>query len=276
MLHSLLTRGGMSAVSVHYLHGSGSPSDSDRLVEAMVERHGGKVTFHSVPDDKVAGLPTRGFTRKATWYRIFLPELLPEVERVLFLDADLIVLGSLQALWETDLDDCYLAAVTNLLQHDHMHRPAELGIDRPQDYFNAGVMLMNLELMRRDGCAEALYAYGTEHVDQLMFRDQDALNAVLSGRRRPLHPRWNCMNAILSFPYAGYAFGTREVEEARQDPAIRHFEGPAQNKPWHILCDSPLRERYLEHRRQTPWPEVTLEGATLPNRARSLRRRLRS
>ena len=52
---------------------------------------GGELTFVGVPDERVDGLPTEGFTRKATWYRIFLPELLPDVDRVLYLDADLIV-----------------------------------------------------------------------------------------------------------------------------------------------------------------------------------------
>lgn len=274
MLHSMLTQCGDLTVQVHYLHGPGAPSEADRLVEGMVERHGATISFISVPDDRVAGLPAQGFTRKATWYRILLAELLPDIDRVLFLDVDLIVLSSLRALWETDLDDHYVAAVTNLLQHDHMHRPAELGIDRPQDYFNAGVMLMNLDLIRRDGCSEALLSYGVEHAGELMFRDQDALNVVLGARRLALHPRWNCMTSILGFPYAGYAFGARALEEARRDPAIRHFEGPDANKPWHVLCDSPLRESYLEHRRYTPWPEVRLEGATLRSRAHSLRRRL--
>jgi lipopolysaccharide biosynthesis glycosyltransferase len=79
---------------------------------------------------------------------------------------------------------------------------------------------------------------------------------VLGGRRLPLHPRWNVMNSVLLFAAAGDVFGPEAVAQARESAAIRHFEGPDTNKPWHHLCESELRELYLEHRRGTPWPRT--------------------
>ena len=72
------------------------------------------------------------------WYRIFLPELLPDVDRVLYLDADTIAVDSLAPLWEIDLDDSYLGAVTNVFQANHVHRPAELGLAGPRSTSTAG------------------------------------------------------------------------------------------------------------------------------------------
>ena len=66
------------------------------------------------------------------------------------------------------------------------------------------------------------------------------------------------------------------VREARERPGIRHFEGPTVNKPWHYLCDWAMREVYLRHRRETPWPRVRLEGAGPRNRLRRARQRLRA
>jgi lipopolysaccharide biosynthesis glycosyltransferase len=275
MLHSVLARGGGLHVTVHYLHGPDLTSRDRGLLRQMVERAGGRISFLEIADERLHGLPTRGFTRKATWYRIFLPELLPAVERTLYLDADLIVVDSLEPLWTTDVSDHYVAAVTNVFERHEMHRPAELGLPGLGAYFNAGVMLMNLDLMRRDGCTDSLRRYGATHAGELRWRDQDALNVVLGPRRLSLHPRWNLMNSILLFPWSAELFEPQALAEARGDPAIRHFEGPSINKPWHYLCEHELRELYFEHRRHTPWPRYRLEGVTPANVLRRLGRGLR-
>ena len=119
--------------------------------------------------------------------------------------------------------------------------------------------------MRPCSRSAALEEFARGHAPELLWRDQDALNVVLGGRRLPLHPRWNCMNSILLFPQAAEVFEPSELAEARRDPAIRHFEGPAENKPWHFLCSHELRELYAEHRRNTPWPRVRPEGMTARN-----------
>ena len=266
MLHSLLGHHPRGEVRIYYMHGPDVSARDERRLASMVEHAGGEIAFRRFADRELRGLPTRGFTRKATWYRVFLPELLPDSGKLLYLDSDLIVLGSLGELFHTDLAGHWVGAVTNVFQHNHLHRPAQLGLAGPEVYFNAGVLLMNLEEMRRDCCTEALLEYGRREAHRLEWRDQDALNVVLGGRRLPLHPRWNCMNSILVFESAKEVFGADAVQQARTNAAIRHFEGPDTNKPWHHLCEAELRELYLDHRRATPWPR--------PRRGRlSIRRR---
>lgn len=254
MLHSLLAHHPRGTVRIHYMHGSDVSRRDERRLATMVEHEGGSISFLRISDRELKGLPTKGFTRKATWYRVFLPELLPDVRKILYLDCDLIVCDSLAELFDTDMTNNWVGAVTNVFQHNHLHRPVELGLDGPEVYFNAGVLLMNLHEMRRDHCTEALLEYGRRNAAQLEWRDQDALNVVLGGRRLALHPRWNCMNSVLLFDSAVEVFGAEQTEEARSRPAIRHFEGPDTNKPWHHLCDAELRELYQDHRRATPWP----------------------
>ena len=271
MLHSLLTVPGGERVHVHYLHGPQMASgDRDRL-GAMVERLGGAMTFHAVPDAEVEGLRTRGFD-KATWYPMLMPGLLPGLDRVLYLDADLIVLEPLGALHGTDLDGHHLAAVTNVFDDYHRDRWRELGLPGPASYFNSGVIVFNLGLMRRDGSTDAVRDFARAHPDRIPWTDQDALNIVLGATRAPLHPRWNVMNSVLDFPWSAEVFGAGEVEEARARPAVRHFEGPGHNKPWHLLCDSDLRAAYRRHRRATPWPRYLPDGITPRNVIRALAR----
>jgi lipopolysaccharide biosynthesis glycosyltransferase len=275
MLHSVLANSEGARVHVHYLHGPDLPQSDRALLADMIETNGGEISFVEVADEMCADLPTRGFTGKATWYRIFLPELLPAIDRVLVLDADVIATDSLGPLWTTDVGDHYLAAVTNVFQLNHLGTPARLGLRDPHCYFNAGVMLMNLELMRKDRCTEALRDFGIRHGYELDWRDQDALNAVLGKKRLALHPRWNCMNSVLLFPWSAYVFDVETLAEARRDPAIRHFEGPTVNKPWHYLCDRGSRAVYIQHRRQTPWAHIELEGRTPANVVRRAARGLR-
>lgn len=274
MLHSLLTSATDVSVQVHYLHGPAfSPTDEGLLAE-MVEAEGGAISFVTVPDELCRGLPTEGFTGKATWYRILLPALLPDLDRVLFLDLDLIVIESLRGLWETDMGGHCVAAVTNVLPHHYADALAVAGFDS-RAYFNAGVLLMDLAKMRREACTEAMVDYGVSNADRLVLRDQDALNAVLGDRRLALAPRWNCMNSFFVYPWSADIFDPAALEEAKRNPAIRHFEGPGVNKPWHYLCPHDSRELYALHRRQTPWPRFRPEGRGLRNVLARLARRLR-
>lgn len=261
-LRSVLDHCGELDVEVHLLHPPELRVRHRRRLAEMVEREGGRITAIEIPDEWCAGLPIRGFTGKATWYRIFLPDILVDLDRVLYLDSDLFVVDDLTPLWATDISRHYVAAVTNVLQESDFGHPAEVGIPDPRQYFNAGVLLLNLDLMRREDMGHALREFSVTNANRLGWRDQDALNLVLGRRRLALHPRWNLMNSIVLFPWASDLLGREAVEEALRDPAIRHYEGPDENKPWHRRSDRHLRHQYLELRRRTPWPYYQLEGRT--------------
>ena len=270
MIHSLLGQSGDLRVQVHYLHGSDLPESYLTRLAGMAERDGGEMSFLHVDDARVGGLRTSDLFPPSHWYRVFLPELLPELDRILYLDVDIIAVDSLVPLWQTDLRDHVLAAVTNVFQEDHVSHLDRLGMADPKAYFNTGVMLLNLAEMRRTGATGAVLEWAEANHDRLRLPEQDALNVVLGKRRLWLHPRWNCMNSLLRFPWAADLLGADAVEEARRSPAIRHFEGPSVNKPWHYLCDRGMRELYVQHRRQTPWPRVRSEGVTPRNVMRRL------
>jgi lipopolysaccharide biosynthesis glycosyltransferase len=275
MLHSMLACHPPGSVAIHYLHGPELAEQTRDRLRDMVERSRGEVRFWEIPDRWVAGLPTKGFTRKATWYRTFLPDLLPDVSRVLYLDADVLVLESVAPLWEVDMASKLVAAVTNVLEPQAIDRPKALGIAHSQGYFNAGVMVLNLDLMRREESSRAVCEYARAHADELAWRDQDAFNVVLGAGRVPLHPRWNCMNALLIFPWSVDVLGREAVAEALESPAIRHFEGPGPYKPWHYMCRREWRDLYRRHRQETPWPRVRLQGRNPRNMWRRLRGRVK-
>ncbi len=273
MLHSLLEHREATRISIDYLHGDDTSERGRRRLSEMVRDLGGEIDFHRVADSWVEGLPIKDFTKKATWYRISLDELLPHADRILYLDVDLLVRRPLLPLWETSLEGHLIGAVSNVPpgpDKAYTERP-ELEGDR---YFNAGVLLMDLGAIRREGIGPVLREHAVKHGARMKWRDQDALNEVLHGRRLPLAPKWNCMNAVVQFSQAAEYFDPGELDEARRDPAIRHFEGPLFSKPWHILANETSWREYSRHRRQTPWPRVLRTGLTPRNSARYLRGRL--
>jgi lipopolysaccharide biosynthesis glycosyltransferase len=261
MLHSMIAANPQHRVRAHVLHGPRFPGRSARRLRGMAAGLGAEVVFHEIGDERIGRLPDGGYFTSAMWYRIFLPELLPTTERVLYVDVDTLALGALgEELWALDLRGHLLAAVTNVFEPHFRHRPLELGLSGPEAYFNSGVLLLHLDEMRRERATARLQAYAVEHGGDLLWPDQDALNVVLGEGRLALHPRFNAMNAVMAFPEAVAVFGEEMVREARAAPVIRHFEGPGANKPWHAACVQPQRERYFEHRRQTPWPRGRLQG----------------
>jgi lipopolysaccharide biosynthesis glycosyltransferase len=268
MLKSLLSNGNRGA-TISLLHGGDVAADSIAKLREMVVAAAG--TLDVIPVTRATG---GAASTGAHWHRLLAPELLPDLSRVIYLDSDLLVLDSLRELWESDLRGNHIGAVTNVFALEHLDRLEVRQLDSPGAYFNSGVMLMDLQRMRRDGLVERLVRQAAEGRQTDWF-EQDALNVVLSCSRLPLHPRWNCMNSFFLYPWAAHVFGTDVVRAACDLPAIRHFEGPGSNKPWHMLCDRPGHERYADYRSQTAWRTWTPLGSTLGNRFRRLARQIR-
>ena len=267
VLHSLLTSNDGSGVRAHLLH---PPTVSDKalgLMVRMVEELNSSISFHPIAAAKVDGLPSMGRISRVMWYRLLLGDLLPDAGRVLYLDCDTLVVDDISRLSALDLRPHPIAAVTNVFPKDLSDIPARLGI-APGAYFNSGVLLMDLDAWRADGHGPAIARLAREDPGRLVFPDQDALNIWLAHSRHPLHPRWNAQNSVFYFSWAEDVFGAEAVREARSDPAILHFEGPAHAKPWHAGSTHPYRDTYLEHRRQTPWSRIRLEGRGLAARLR--------
>ena len=269
MIASVLEHSGGLRVRVHYLHDPRLSRAAARRLGDWIRSRGGELVLIPVTSDRLAGVAARGHLAPATWHRVFLPELAPELGRVLYLDADVIAMDSLEPLWDTDLEGNVVAGVTNVPDPWAVTYFESLGLAAP--YFNAGVLLMDLDRMRAEGLQERILAARTGHMP---FADQDPLNVALAARRLELDPRWNVMNSFHIYgDTARGIFGAERLAAALARPGIRHFEGPSVNKPWHVLCERPDAAEYFRHRSATPWPRVRREGITpryLVRRARML------
>jgi len=225
------------SVQIHcHVVGSLSADVKNKLVS--VAGHRSELHFYpDVPDFSHLHISPAFASRLslATYHRLALPELLPDLTRVIYLDADMLAQADLSALWRTDLQG-RAAAVVQDYYLEKQKRWEVLGLTYPE-YFNAGMLLMDLTRWRREGIAIRVAEAVTAHPDW-EYNDQDGLNMILNGQCLYVDPRWN-------------ATTTRIHAGAVDQPALVHFTG--QEKPWHVSSVHPYRDVYREYKQQTPW-----------------------
>lgn len=182
-----------------------------------------------------------------TYTRLWVADFFgADVDRVLYLDSDMVVVANIAALWNTDLGDAVLAAVTI----PGSTRCAVYGIPERFGYFQSGVLVINLKRWREEGIFDRLQDYIAHNADKIVDADQDVLNACLFDRRLPLGYAWNVI-APFYFNYHDLGIADEELRLIRRDARIIHFNGPS--KPWSYLCRHPRTADYWKYLRLTEW-----------------------
>lgn len=212
-----------------------------------------KVLFYEIDSGACKNLPTpTGLITVTTYFRFFLTDLLPDdIEKVLYLDGDLIVRHSLVPLWETDLGEYAVAVVPDSQEatiewYNRLRFPPSLG------YFNAGVMLINLKYWRTSQLSKELLDIALKRSEDLKLVDQDVLNIVLKGEKKTLPIKYNLQRGfLLRIPRFDYWKYEGELKEALEDPVIVHYTNL---KPWYTpLSNYPFNSTFLKYQDQTIW-----------------------
>ena len=253
MLRSLLLANPRERVEIHFMHAPTQPGAEIEALGLLATGLGAAWSPVVIEPELLEGFPfVAHYGGRAACYRLLLPRLLPSLGRVLYLDADVMAVDAVGPLWELDLEGCAVAAVTNPLLPDMVDRvTGELGLSRAEDYFNSGVLLLDLERLRATGLAAELERFARQPPVPIPWPDQDTLNAVLWRHRKELHPRWNALTGMFRLPARLMPWPEEEVAAARAHPALLHFEGP--HKPRHPRFAHPHRDQWFAHLGATPW-----------------------
>jgi lipopolysaccharide biosynthesis glycosyltransferase len=221
---------------LHLLNRNLDPAQLAKI-SALVETHS------IVPsDDSIASIPRQsGFVPEVS-FPLLLGELLPEsVERVLFLDPDLLVVDDVAKIWEAELGDKVIAAAVDQAipmcsSPRGVNGRRSLRIPEAAPYFNAGVMLIDIRRWRlRDVSARAC-AYLEDRRERIDHFHQEALNAVLWQDWLRLDQRWNLIASL-----AGRQHGPYKSTRCER-PGIIHFAGHF--KPWRFKVGGPFADAY--------------------------------
>jgi lipopolysaccharide biosynthesis glycosyltransferase len=203
-------------------------------------------------------VPVFGHFNFTTYLRLLIPDLLPEtIQKVIYLDSDLVVNADLGQLWDLSIADQYLLAVQQtsipyVSSASGLANYEALGISPDCKYFNGGVLVINLEKWRQEKVGLQALNYILEYKEQIRFADQDGMNATLAGRWGELDPRWNQTPDIFKFASWQESPFTEEVfNQLLTDPYIIHFASAA--KPWNSREIYPANDLFFQYVDQTAW-----------------------
>ena len=239
----------------------GIDARSRRRVEDSVEPN---TKIHWLPSkgNELSGLPLWGRMPSTTYEKLTIADSLPEeIEKVIWLDCDMLVLADIAELWESPLENSHLLAVTDCLIPTLASRFGvtgwkELGRPGTSAYFNAGVMVIDTAKWRASRVSDASIDYLKTYRNAIYFWDQQALNAVLSGMWREIEARWN-WSATLD----------RLNNKRNPLPPARiiHFNGNI--KPWIVREALEFDKEYFRVLDTTAWtgwrPQQTLARSAL-------------
>lgn len=257
MIYSVCVNNAQGAVTFHIVIDESVTLDNQRKLKEVVTPFANQLFFYkidSTPFKKYPSLSKNKRITQATYYRLYLTETLPQsLNKVIYLDGDIIVRGSLEELWNTNLERCSIAAVNHpeFIVSDFYSR---LGYPSESGYFNAGVLLINLEKWRKTNIVERFIDFIRSHPESLLAHDQDVLNYVFKNDKIALPYKYNLMSCFLYQRLENDKFYYEGIKEAISNPTIVHF---LLDKPWWVYNRHlhPYRSTFFNYRNQTIWKD---------------------
>ncbi len=247
-----------------YILTEGLKPENQKIIEEEVANYDGKLHFCLVDSSVVEkfpmpSLPGLSHISRATYYRLLIADLLPQdVHKAIYLDCDIIVNGSLQELWDTDMTGWALAAS---LQVGFGYEAVRIGYPVEYGYFNAGVNVINVDYFREHNVSAQLLDYIRDNYSRIKFHDQDTLNAVLFDKTLHLMPQWNMTSVAYAYQLGrygdrvngrlvnGYEKEKANIKKYRKHPIVLHYV--SKPKPWQNGCVHPLYHLYYDYARHT-------------------------
>lgn len=241
----------------HALISSNVTPEHCMTIEQIVKSYNQHIVFYTIDSEAFNSMPENAHITHSTYNRLLIPKLIPQdIHKVIYLDGDIIVSSSLLSLWQIELDDDTPAAASidargsGVIQHN--------GCDIPlsQIYFNAGVLLYNVDYWRKNRIGEKCINYITE--SKCPWMDQDAINHVIGSKIKYIHPKYNLQMAFVRSKENEWCVEKakffNEIREAIANPVIYHYS--EESKPWHAEYTHP--GEWLKYKALSPWKNVEL------------------
>ena len=201
--------------------------------------------------------------------RLFLSKICDK-DKILYIDCDTIINGSLKELWETEMEDYIIAGVQD---NPALHSLTTVGMTRNHRYINGGVLLINLKKWREEKAEERILKMIKDYNGFVPHHDQGIINGVFKDEIKILHPKFNTMsqffdtksNQIKSLYDIENYYTQEELDEAVKNPVIIHYITKFYNRPWFKSCTHPLKDLYIENLEKTPFEVKLFDGELKKN-----------
>ncbi len=220
-----------------YILSSDFSEKSQSLIEKIKQKYQNFTIKYIIPDHSLFdGLKLNiEYISVETYYRYVIANILPHISKALYLDADLVVNGSLTDLYNLNLKNFYCAGVKD----SHIEKigyKAQIGFSDSDLYINAGVLLLNLSAIRKDNIVEKLFHNTKKLADKILYQDQDIINITFKNNIKEL-------DSVFNFA----TINVKEEKDKRNSAIIIHYTG--KRKPWHKGCKNKARKIWLKYNR---------------------------
>ena len=199
--------------------------------------------------------PTIALTAYA---RLFVGSILPQdIEKLLYLDCDIVVNDSISDFWSLDLHENWIAGCLDTLPNSLSK--TNIGLERDDPYFNSGVLLINLSAWRKENLQTRFLQFLLDYGGHVHHHDQGIINAVCNGHKVIVPLKFNLNSNYLSHQYALLArtntpfYSEEEVKEACAKPAIIHYTQGFYNRPWIRNSEHPFSGVFDKYHKRTEW-----------------------
>lgn len=221
---------------IFILHGPSCDFSKSILIHLPDVYSNCRISFRTVRGEFVGGYEIRGIPETA-YYRLIAPELIPEYDKILYSDVDVIFREDLGQYYDIDLGECYFGGVDNcgqLRPEVQEYVKKTLGLDYRNGYYYSGNLIINSSLILRDDKTKEFRELGKNNYSQ---QDMDIMNIACNGRFLPLGPSYCLTNLLYSLivnrrDEMEAIYGSEELDHALQS-GIVHYNGA---KPWKEDC----------------------------------------
>ena len=258
MLTSLFENNKEHSFTVFILTKGLSKENTDKL-NKLASLYQQTITMIELDSNTFTACPIKEYDRVSivAYYRLVLPFVLPaDIHKVLYLDVDMIVNKPIDTLYNIDIKDVAFTACVDL-NIDEV-TSSKVGVPKEQ-YFNSGVLLINLDFWRRNHIAEKCFDFIKNHPNLITYWDQDALNATLCNSIPFMDINNNFQSSYLEKQFfKDYSDDIKQrVLQCAQQPTIIHFTTGA--KPWKTICDSPYKSFFKYYKKKSLWADIPQE-----------------
>ena len=251
-----------------YIIEHGINKENKDALNAVAEHYGRNIFYIPMPDINIKeNLRLQKVKEKWTfdsYCRLFLDDLLPEkVDKVLYLDTDVLVTDSLEELWNIDMT-CYLAAgVKDCFSKKYYEL---LGLKEGAHYCNSGVLLLNLNKWRQEHIGDQIREYVHDRNGYIFFMEQTVINGVIQDKWLILDVKYNVNTIMMALSYKEMKtlrklddfYSEEEIKEALEHPVLIHMTSVfmVHNRTWIKGTNHPAKSLFDKYKSLTPWKDI--------------------
>ncbi len=259
----------VDTIHIYIINNNISDINKNRLLDTAKQYHRELSFVDKVDLEKLANTNIYvGRWNIGTFFRLYLASILPEsVERVIYVDCDMIIRGSLREVYEMDLGDCLVAGVDDC--RSDLYR-IEIGCAPGTVYVNNGFLVIDLKKWREENVEEQFTAFISERKGDLTYMDQAPLNGVLGKQNKiyELKPIYNAQRIFFDFSYKRlmrlrkptHCLSYEEYLEATTNPIVVHFTPTFMTgtRPWNFKDKHIFTKEYLMYKQISLWKDEPL------------------